>query len=56
MTLNKQFNFVDKLTKESKNDQRQNLYEHLGIEHLKTKLPKEISGGERQRLAIAKAL
>lgn len=32
------------------------LMEQLGLDHLRTQVPKKLSGGEKQRLAIARAL
>lgn len=37
-------------------DEKQQLYEDLGITKLHKKYPSDLSGGERQRVAIAKAL
>ena len=41
-------------------DEQENYYEeivkHLGINHLMNKLPSQLSGGEQQRVAVARAL
>lgn len=56
LNAKQQLELVDKMNK-TKNINKQNeLFKELAIEHLRHKLPQEISGGERQRLAIARAL
>lgn len=57
LTVYEQFELKYKYAKTRKDSKRINtLLEKLGIEHLKNKYPDEISGGERQRVAIATAL
>lgn len=38
------------------NDRADKLLEHMGISHVKTHLPSQVSGGEQQRCAIARAV
>ncbi|GAB4073808.1 ABC transporter ATP-binding protein [Barrientosiimonas marina] len=57
LTVDEQMELLDKvkshnLSKEALLD----VYQSLGIESLRTKYPSELSGGEQQRVAIAKAL
>lgn len=57
LTIYDQFKLMDKVAKKQTNDKSlMDLLTSLGIDHLKNKYPEEISGGERQRVAIAKAL
>lgn len=57
LTVDKQLNLLDKVKKGNmKKDQREKLYEDLGIGDLRNKFPSDLSGGERQRVAIAKAI
>lgn len=51
-----QLELVDRLSKKRDQNDKQLLFEELGISYLANKFPKDISGGERQRLAIARAL
>lgn len=57
LKLDDQFTLSDKVTGNSPRPERsQELLESLGITHLKNSLPGDMSGGERQRAAIATAL
>jgi putative ABC transport system ATP-binding protein len=57
LTVEKQLRLVDKVKKEKADTKKiNNLLTQLGIEKLKKKYPDEISGGERQRVAITRAL
>ncbi|CAD2073767.1 ABC transporter ATP-binding protein [Phocicoccus pinnipedialis] len=57
LTVEKQFKLLDKVKKNNMTpEELKVLYEDLGIEDLKNKYPSDLSGGEKQRVAIAKAL
>ncbi|MEB5950371.1 ABC transporter ATP-binding protein [Enterococcus innesii] len=56
LTVKKQLQLVDKVSKEPQEQSATELFEQLGIEKLQNKYPDELSGGERQRVAIARAL
>lgn len=56
LTVKKQLQLVDKITKSKAPKQGVELLEQLGIESLINKYPDELSGGERQRVAIVRAL
>ncbi|AGM99020.1 ABC transporter ATP-binding protein [Streptococcus iniae] len=56
LTAEQQLELVDRLSQKRNHDQKQTLFKELEISHLAKKFPKDISGGERQRLAIARAL
>ena len=58
LTAKQQLELVDRINKKKRQtlQDQKSLFEELGIDHLENKLPKDISGGERQRLAIARAL
>lgn len=56
LTVQKQFELVDKVNKEKNNSRIQELLEQFGVAKLATKYPDSLSGGERQRVAIARAL
>ncbi|HEL0239155.1 TPA: ABC transporter ATP-binding protein [Streptococcus equi subsp. zooepidemicus] len=56
LTVKQQLELVDKLTKHKQEAKRQQLFEDLGIAKLANKLPQDLSGGERQCVAIARAL
>lgn len=57
LTIENQFKLMDKVAKKKTDEQALlSLLSSLGIDHLKHKYPEEISGGERQRVAIAKAM
>lgn len=56
LTVKKQLQLVDKVSKETQEQSATELFEQLGIEKLQNKYPDELSGGERQRVAIARAL
>lgn len=54
LKVSDQLKLVDKLSKKEKS--QLDLLELLGIEKLKNKFPEQISGGEKQLVAIARAL
>ena len=58
LTAKQQLELVDRINKKKRQKLQdpKSLFKELGIDHLENKLPKDISGGERQRLAIARAL
>lgn len=56
LTVEKQFELVDKVNKEKRSSQIKDLLDQFGVWHLATKYPEALSGGERQRVAIARAL
>ena len=58
LTAKQQLELVDRINNKRKKtlQDQKSLFKELGIDHLENKLPKDISGGERQRLAIARAL
>ena len=57
LTVEKQLRLIDKVKRDRRgNEEIHKLLEQLGVAKLKNKYPDEISGGERQRVAIAKAL
>ena len=58
LTAKQQLELVDRINKKKRQklQDQKSLFIELGIDHLENKLPKDISGGERQRLAIARAL
>lgn len=57
LTLNEQFALVDKFAKVKRNEEKSDsLLEKMGILKRKNQYPGDISGGERQRAAIARAL
>lgn len=57
LTLNEQFALVDKFAKIKRNEEKSDrLLEKMGILKRKNQYPGDISGGERQRAAIARAL
>lgn len=57
LTVTEQFLLLDKVKKENiQREKKEELFKQLDILHLKNKYPRDISGGERQRVAIAKAL
>ncbi|MEH7226510.1 ABC transporter ATP-binding protein [Bacillus sp. JJ1566] len=57
LTVANQLKLLDKVKKGNMTKQERNqLYEDLGIADLLMKYPSDLSGGERQRVAIAKAL
>ncbi|MGO2083298.1 ABC transporter ATP-binding protein [Vagococcus sp.] len=56
LTVEKQFELVDKVNKEKRSSQIKDLLDQFGVGHLATKYPEALSGGERQRVAIARAL
>ena len=57
LTVEKQLKFLDKMLKrKTDNDKIDSILEDLGILSLKKKLPADISGGERQRVAIARVI
>ena len=58
LTAKQQLELVDRINKNNKQtiQDKHALFKELGIEYLENKLPKDLSEGERQRLAIARAL
>ena len=57
LTVEKQLKFLDKMLKrKTDNEKIDSILEDLGILSLKKKLPADISGGERQRVAIARVI
>ena len=54
--LNIAMDFVDKIQEKEKNGRILSLLEQVGISEHKDKYPSELSGGEQQRAAIARAL
>ena len=58
LTAKQQLELVDRINKEKRQklQDQKSLFKELGIDHLENKLPKDLSGAERQRLAIARAL
>lgn len=56
LTVKKQLELVDKITKGKNNKSGLELLSRLGLDKLIDKYPDELSGGERQRVAIVRAL
>ena len=58
LTAKQQLELVDRINKQKRQklQDQKSLFKELGIDHLENKLPKDLSGSERQRLAIARAL
>lgn len=56
LTVKKQLELVDKVTKGKNNKSGLDLLSRLGLDKLIDKYPDELSGGERQRVAIVHAL
>lgn len=56
LTVKKQLQLVDKVSKAKENRAGLDLLKRLGLEKLVDKYPEELSGGERQRVAIVRAL
>ena len=58
LTAKQQLELVDRINKQKRQtlQNQKSLFKELGIDHLENKLPKDLSGVERQRLAIARAL
>ena len=57
LNVGQQMELLDKVKKGNmQKEEAENLYRSLGIEHLIRNFPKDLSGGEKQRVAIAKAL
>jgi len=57
LSVDNQFRLLDKVKKGNLNQQEKaQLLKQLGIENLTKKYPADLSGGEKQRVAIAKAL
>ena len=56
LTVKKQLELVDKITKGKNNKSGLDLLSRLGLDKLIDKYPDELSGGERQRVAIVRAL
>ena len=58
LTAKQQLELVDRINKQKRQtlQDQKSLFKELGIDNLENKLPKELSGRERQRLAIARAL
>lgn len=57
LTINEQFELVDKFSKNKRDEEKSNkILEKLGILNRKNQYPGDLSGGEKQRAAIARAL
>ncbi|WP_059106005.1 ABC transporter ATP-binding protein [Shouchella shacheensis] len=57
LTVDQQMQLLDKVKgKNLSSDKLREVYQSLGIENLRNTYPSELSGGEQQRAAIAKAL
>jgi len=57
LTVQQQFELLKKVKKDVMNEEEHTrLLKQLGLDKIITKLPSEISGGKKQRVAIAKAL
>lgn len=57
LTVKDQLRLVNKIEKTELDAEKvQNLLSELGIDHLMNKYPSELSGGEKQRAAIARAM
>ncbi|MCB2832673.1 ABC transporter ATP-binding protein [Streptococcus dysgalactiae] len=56
LTVQQQLELVDHLTGSKEKAKANQLFDDLGIAGLKHQLPQELSGGEKQRAAIARAL
>ncbi|KGH32446.1 ABC transporter ATP-binding protein [Lactococcus cremoris] len=56
LTVKKQLELADKVTKGKNNKSGLDLLSRLGLDKLIDKYPDELSGGERQRVAIVRAL
>ncbi|KPG73044.1 ABC transporter ATP-binding protein [Enterococcus sp. RIT-PI-f] len=56
LTVKKQLQLVNKVSKNTQTQSSDALFAQLGIADLVNKYPEELSGGERQRVAIARAL
>ncbi|MGX7124494.1 ABC transporter ATP-binding protein [Enterococcus viikkiensis] len=56
LKVKEQFQFVEKIEKEKKTAQAEDLLKSLDIWELREQYPKALSGGERQRVAIARSL
>lgn len=57
LTINEQFELVDKFSKTKRDEEKSNkILEKLGILNRKNQYPGDLSGGEKQRAAIARAL
>lgn len=57
LNVGQQMQLLDKVKKGNlQKEKAKELYQSLGIDHLIRNFPKDLSGGEKQRVAIAKAL
>ncbi|WP_152657004.1 ABC transporter ATP-binding protein [Oceanobacillus sp. CFH 90083] len=57
LNVGQQMQLLNKVKKGNmRKEEAETLYQTLGIEHLLHHFPKDLSGGEKQRVAIAKAL
>lgn len=56
LTVEKQLELVDRVSKTQNKQRQEELLSDLGIWDLRRKFPKDLSGGQRQRVAIARAL
>lgn len=57
LNVGQQMQLLDKVKKGNmQKEEAEELYQSLGVDHLIRNFPKDLSGGEKQRVAIAKAL
>ncbi|MCY9807385.1 ABC transporter ATP-binding protein [Lentilactobacillus senioris] len=56
LTVEEQFELVDRISKQDHNGYAEQLLTELGVAAERSSLPAKLSGGQRQRVAIARAL